>query len=125
MITFDSFKPTDGVPIYLQIYYYILRGIVAGTIVDGDELPSRRVLSALLGINPNTVQKSFKLIEEDGLMESRTGAKSYMKLDPAKMQKLKLTLLEEDIRQVTGALKQMAISKEEALALISKYWEEI
>ena len=32
-------------------------GAVSGTIRDGDELPSRRVLSALLGVNPNTVQK--------------------------------------------------------------------
>ena len=51
MVSFGSFRAVDGVPIYLQIQTYIRRGCVAGTIRDGDELPSRRVLSALLGGN--------------------------------------------------------------------------
>ena len=55
MVSFEGFRAVDGVPIYLQIQTYIRRGCVAGTIRDGDELPSRRVLSALLGVNPNTV----------------------------------------------------------------------
>ena len=48
--------PDSGTPIYLQIIDFIKGGLAAGTIVYGDELPSRRVLSAILGINPNTVQ---------------------------------------------------------------------
>ena len=56
-----------------QIIRYIKRGAVAGTIRDGDELPSRRVLSALLGINPNTVQKAFHLLEEEQLIEIAHG----------------------------------------------------
>ena len=47
MVSFEDFRPADGVPIYLQILTYIKRGAIAGTIHDGDELPSRRVLSAL------------------------------------------------------------------------------
>ena len=52
MVSFDAFRAVDGTPVYLQIIRYIKRGAVAGTIRDGDELPSRRVLSALLGIAP-------------------------------------------------------------------------
>ena len=78
MVSFDSFIAVDGVPIYLQIVKHIKSGIVSGTIVSGDEVPSRRVLSALLGVNPNTIQKAYKMLEEDGLMESHSGAKSYM-----------------------------------------------
>ena len=46
MISFDSFIAQDGVPIYLQIVKHIKSGIVSGTVVNGDEVPSRRVLSA-------------------------------------------------------------------------------
>ena len=81
MITFDQFKLEDGMPIYLQIVLYIKRGIIAGVIADGDELPSRRILSALLGVNPNTVQKTYRLLEDEGLIQSHAGAKSYMVLD--------------------------------------------
>ena len=64
MISFEQFTQEEGSPIYLQILRYIKRGVVAGSIADGDELPSRRVLSALLGFNPNTVQKACRILEE-------------------------------------------------------------
>ena len=51
MVSFEGFRAVDGVPIYLQIQTYVRRGCVAGTIRDGDELPSRRVLSALLSLD--------------------------------------------------------------------------
>lgn len=124
MISFDTFKSTEGTPIYQQILLYIKRGAVAGTIRDGDELPSRRVLSALLGINPNTVQKAFHLLEEEELIVSQAGAKSVMKITEEKIQKLREDLLREDIRSITGALRQMGISREEAFKLIDQFWEE-
>ena len=111
-------------PIYLQILYFIERGAVAGSIADGDELPSRRVLSALLGINPNTVQKAFRLLEEEGLIESRSGAKSFMTLDADKISKLRVSLLTADIRGLTEALKRTGIDKAEALRLIDRFWDE-
>ena len=125
MILFDTFTPVDGSPIYLQIVTFIKRGAIAGSIRDGDELPSRRVLSALLGINPNTVQKAFRLLEEERLIESRTGAKSCMTLDEEKLRRLKKDMLSQDIRGVIEALKQMGISKQDALQLIDENWEEL
>ena len=81
MISFEQFQSVPGTPIYLQILRFIQRGAAAGRILDGDELPSRRVLSAMLGVNPNTVQKAYRLLEDKGLVCSRTGAKSYMVLN--------------------------------------------
>ena len=78
MISFESFIMEDGRPIYLQIILFVKRGIIAGVIADGEELPSRRVLSALLGVNPNTVQKAYRMLEEEGLIQSHSGAKSYV-----------------------------------------------
>lgn len=123
MISFDNFTTQDGIPIYLQILLHIKRGIVAGTILDGDELPSRRVLSALLGVNPNTIQKAYRLLEEEDLIQSRSGAKSFMVLTEEKVQKIRQSLLEEDIKTVIGSLQQMGLSKEEVFHLIDKYWK--
>lgn len=123
MISFDSFLMEDGIPIYLQILLFVKRGIIAGGIGDGDELPSRRVLSALLGVNPNTVQKAYRLLEEEGLIQSRSGAKSCMVLDEETTQRVRAELLEHDARRIVSAMRQMGLSKEEAAALIEKYWE--
>lgn len=124
MVSFDAFRPVDGVPIYLQILTYIKRGAIAGTIHDGDELPSRRVLSALLGVNPNTVQKAFRMLEEEGLIESRTGAKSCMTLSGDTLRALRIELLSEEFRSIARTLRQMGITKDEALRLIAQHWEE-
>jgi len=123
VISFELFRMEDGSPIYLQILLYIKRGMVAGIIHDGDELPSRRMLSALLSINPNAVQKAYRMLEEEGLIQSHSGAKSYVVVNEEKIQQIRSELLEHDARMSVRVLKQMGMTREEALALITKYWE--
>ena len=123
VISFENFIAEDGIPIYLQIVRHIKRDIVSGVIVNGDEVPSRRFLSAFLGVNPNTIQKAYHILEEEGLMESHSGAKSYMVLDDASVSVVRNQLLENDATSVVNALKQMGLSKEDAVALIEKYWD--
>jgi GntR family transcriptional regulator len=123
VISFDALVLAAGMPIYLQIILYLKRGIAAGTIVDGDELPSRRVLSALLGVNPNTIQKAYRLLEEEGLIRSHTGAKSYVSVTGAQMARIRAQLLEADAGSLVEAMKQMGVTREEALDLIAKLWE--
>ena len=123
MISFESFVPDGNVPIYLQIVGYIKRGIVAGTIPDGAEMPSRRMLSALLGVNPNTVQKSYAMLEEEGLIHSRSGAKSCVAADDAAIRRLRGELLGQNLRTVIDAMKQMGMTLEDAQAALSDHWE--
>ena len=123
MISFETFIMEDGMAIYLQILQYIKRGIIAGTIVDGDELPSRRILSALLGVNPNTVQKAYRMLEEEGLIASHSGAKSYMVLATETIERVRKELLEGDAVNMVAAMKQMGLSKAEALRLLEQYWD--
>ena len=124
MISFESFVTEDGIPIYIQIVRHIKRGVVSGIVVNNDELPSRRVLSALLGVNPNTVQKAYRMLEDDGLIDSRLGAKSCMSLTADKIERVRNELIETDALSVITAMKQMGISKSDAIALIEKYWDK-
>ena len=123
MISFESFVLEDNVPIYLQIVGYIKRGIVAGTIPDGAEMPSRRMLSALLGVNPNTVQKSYAMLEEEGLIHSRSGAKSCVAADEAAIRRLRGELLGLSLKTVIDAMRQMGMTLEDAQAALADHWE--
>ena len=123
MISFEGFKMEEGSPIYLQILRYVKRGVIAGHIEHGDELPSRRVLSALLGVNPNTVQKAYRMLEEEGLISSHLGAKSLMVVDEERIAAIRAELVEADGKSAVLSLKQMGLSKEDVMALIEKYWE--
>ena len=123
MISFESFVPDGNVPIYLQIVGYIKRGIVAGTIENGAEMPSRRMLSALLGVNPNTVQKSYAMLEEEGLIHSRSGAKSCVAADEAAIRRLRGEILGQNLKTVIDAMKQMGMTLEDAQAALADHWE--
>ena len=124
MITFEHFKLEEGSPIYQRILLYIKRGIIAGSIGSGDELPSRRVMSALLGINPNTVQKAYRMLEEEGLITSHSGAKSYVDVTEEKIKQIRKELLQNDAKSIVNTMKQMGLTREEALRLIAENWEE-
>ena len=123
MISFEHFRMEEGVPIYPQIIGYIERGVVAGAIRSGDEMPSRRTLSALLGVNPNTVQKAYRMLEEEGLITSHTGAKSYVSADAGLVERIRGELVEETVRGAAAALRQMGVDRDEAAALLRRLWD--
>ena len=124
MVSFEGFRPEGSAPIYQQIVTYVKRGIVAGEIPDGDELPSRRMLSALLGVNPNTVQKACRILEEEGILVSHAGAKSFVICTPEKRDELRGELVVEGAAAAALQLKQMGVTLDEAIRLISRAWEE-
>ena len=124
MIRFEDLVLDDRSPIYLQILRFVRQGIAAGTVCYGDELPSRRVLSSLLGVNPNTVQKAFHLLEEEGIIESRAGAKSVICADEAAAARLRTELWENDAQFAVQLLRESGLDKAEALALIERFWDQ-
>ncbi len=63
----------SGVPVYRQLIDQIRFQAASGLLRPGDELPSTRVLSAELGINPMTVSKAYSLLEREGVVERRPG----------------------------------------------------
>ena len=124
MLSFTPFPLEEGVPIYVQIVRHVKRGIVSGSVQDGDELPSRRVLSAQLGVNPNTVQKAYRLLEDEGIISSHAGAKSAVTLTPERRAEIRGELLAQTAEQVARTLRQMGVDLEEARALLERAWYE-
>ncbi len=125
MITFENLVLNDDIPIYLQLSQYVKRGIVAEIIEDGDAMPSRRVVSSLLGVNPNTIQKAYRLLEEEGVLLSQPGAKSLISITAEKVRDLRKELLESDVKSTIFGMKSMGIEKEEATILLNDLWDKV
>jgi GntR family transcriptional regulator len=68
-----SINPDDPVPIGDQIAYRILYAIARGIYRPGDKLPTVREIAERLRVNPNTVSKSYRDLERDGILVSRRG----------------------------------------------------
>ena len=124
MIDFEGFVQTEGQPIYLQIMRYINQGLASGIIADGEELPSRRALSAYLTVNPNTVQKAYRLLEEEGLVQSHAGAKSFVCATERQRAALRRELTENELRGMVRNMKGMGLTAKEAAALVEKLYAE-
>jgi len=123
MVSFDAFRPSGETPIYRQIILFIKRGVVSGVIADGDELPSRRMLSALLGVNPNTAQKAYRLLEDEGLIASTPGAKSLVTVTPAAIETVRQELTLHQAMEAIAAMKQMGMTRQDAVEAITSLWD--
>lgn len=124
MIDFEGFVQTEGQPIYLQIMRYIKEGLASGIIADGEELPSRRALSAYLTVNPNTVQKAYRLLGEEELVQSHAGAKSFVCATERQRAALRRELTENELRGMVRNMKGMGLTAKEAAALVEKLYAE-
>jgi len=71
-------NPSSGVPIYVQIKEQIRHAIETGAIAAGDQLPGIRSLAETLVINPNTVIKVYRELEQEGVLEIRHGLGAFV-----------------------------------------------
>lgn len=60
-------------PIYLQIGDRICENILCGEWKENGRIPSVRELAGNMGVNPNTVARSFEHLENDGIIFNRRG----------------------------------------------------
>ena len=70
---------SSGVPIYEQIEEQIKSQILSGELIEGDALPSMRVLAKELKISIITTKRAYEDLERDGFIESITGKGSFVK----------------------------------------------
>ena len=124
LVSFENLKFDNLSPIYMQIIKNFRQQCASGEVKDGDEMPSRRTLSALLGVNPNTVQKAYKMLEDDGLITSRGGAKSLVTLSERQLQGIRKELLQNEVAGAVNALKAGGATKKEAVEIFERVWDE-
>ena len=91
-------------PIYEQLYNGIVRLSALGAMLPGEQLPSVRSLAQELGVNPNTVQKAYQLLERDGLIVSAPGKGSFLADQGGKLNEKRLKAKETLKQAVTDAL---------------------
>lgn len=108
-----SFNNRD--PIYLQVVRYFKAEIAAGRLQAGDEIPSRRELAALLKINPNTAQRSYKEMEEQGLIVTEGNSPSRITSDEGILKSIRQELICEAVDTFIASIQGMDIPVEELL----------
>lgn len=68
----------SSLPIFEQIYRSVVKLGAAGAFGEKGQLPSVRAVAKELGVNPNTVQKAYAMLERDGVICSLPGKGSFL-----------------------------------------------
>src|SRR5213595_2268346 len=77
MIEF-SLDGRSGVSPYLQVVQQVRQAMRLGLLREGDQLPTVKDVVARLAINPNTVLKSYRELEYEGLVAARPGVGTFV-----------------------------------------------
>ena len=108
---------------YVQLNRRIKQLLVSGQLTDGAFLPSRRETAAQLEINPNTVQKAYKQLEEEGIL-STDNSGSQISCPESTRLKLREELLREMGKEFVSHMQELQLSFKDAIDLLSQLWEE-
>lgn len=122
---FNSIKFHNREPVYIQIVEYVKQAILIGDAVDGEVLPSRREMGVILNLNPNTVQKAYKLMEAEGLIVTPPNAASRLVLSKKVEKNIEQEMKDELIGTFVSAMKGTHLSLEETCDLVKEYWNGV
>ena len=109
----------DSRPIYEQIKDGLKKLIVSGAMAPDEKLPSVRALAQQLSINPNTIQRAYNELENEGYIYSVAGKGSFASAD-AGTDDTRKQELKEKVRELTAELRYLGVSREELLALLGE-----
>ena len=62
---------TSDKPVYIQIAERITKSVLSGEYKPGEQIPTVRQLALIAAVNPNTVQRAFTELENDGIIISK------------------------------------------------------
>ncbi len=68
-------------PIYLQIYDTICDQVLSGALVPDGRIPSVREYGAQLGVNPNTIMRTYEKLTTDGIIHNKRGLGFFISQD--------------------------------------------
>lgn len=105
------------VPIYEQLCTNIIKLASAGVIKSGDKLPSVRILASQLGVNPNTVAKAYRELENNGYIFSTVGRGSFLTDKLSENSAQKMLAVEEFEKAVVNA-QTFGVSREQLITII-------
>ncbi len=101
----------DSRPIYTQIFSGLREQISTGILQSGDKLPSVRELAAELAINPNTIQRAYRMLESDGWIATVPGKGCFV-TGGAQCQQQELGRWYDTFDESTAALVSLGVLRE-------------
>jgi len=99
--------------VYLQIIDQVKRDVALGRLAREERLPTVRQLSQQLTINPNTIAKAYRQLEQEGIIVTRAGAGAFIaNLDSVLSKAVRRKLICDELERIVVEAFHMQIDKE-------------
>ena len=101
----------DPRPIYEQVKDGFRTLILTGAMCPDERMPSVRELATLLAINPNTIQRAYRELEQEGFICSVPGKGSFVAdaRDTAALRRKELLV---QLKEISEELKKLGVDEE-------------
>ncbi len=120
-----DFEFNSKEPIYIQIKKYIQMRIVSGELKGGDKLQSVREYATQLKVNPNTIQRVYGELEDDGLIMTQRGIGKFVTEDEGTIKNLRKDTSREVLKDFIKNTKGLGLTKDEIFEMINEMYEEV
>lgn len=114
----------DHRPVYEQIKENFKTLIVTGAMAEGEAMPSVRELAAILGINPNTIQRAYKELEQEGFIHSMRAKGSFVAPRKNTINERRKEELLLQMQTILSELSFGGVEKQELYAVVDEFYKE-
>lgn len=118
---FPSIDPQNGIPIFEQVCRQVKFAIAQGACHPGDMLPSVREMAQKMAVNPNTVARSYRELQRDGIIEAVRGTGMQITSDAKILcKKERKRLIQQRITSALDEASKSQLSQSEVQKWIDK-----
>ena len=112
---------TSRAPVYLQIVSRIRADILSGVYQPDQQIPSVRQLALTAGVNPNTMQRAFTVLESEQLFITRGTIGRFITTDTEVLERARAIMRRETVARLVEEAAAVGISPEELIQGIRTY----
>ncbi|WP_422481056.1 GntR family transcriptional regulator [Pleomorphochaeta sp. DL1XJH-081] len=112
--------------IYLQIAEYLYDRILSGEWPDGQRIPSIRDMAVQLEVNPNTVTRTYTLLQEEGTLENQRGIGYFTAADARQkvLDQKREAFVRNELPAIFATMEQVGLTKNDLIDQFETYQKE-
>jgi DNA-binding transcriptional regulator YhcF (GntR family) len=122
MIMKVNFNKRD--PVYTQVVRYFKERMATGMLEPGEEIPSRRELANQMKINPNTAQRAYKEMEEQGLIYTESNQPSKITTNKKILSSVREELITEAVDVFVSSIRPINVPLDEIIELLTEKYKD-
>lgn len=112
-------------PIYQQIIDEFKRAIARGDLKPGDRIPSQRELAMMVRVNPNTVQRAYREMEQARITQTLRGQGTFVCDDPDLVPKLRREMASRALVAFVQEMRALRFDREETVQLVRETYDQL